>query len=102
MLRKNVLLFVFGFLFYFLGFLVSSTNPVNAQIFIFQQYSKQETHECSCWCGASMRIICEVSFCGPGLIPNCKTMFRDDCSDSGFGGPCEDFITWCDALCEPR
>lgn len=99
---KNVLCGVFGLLFYVLGFLVASSNPGNAQIFTFQQYQEVQNHECECWCGASLKIICEVKFCGLGVTPSCKTMFSDECSDSGFGGPCQDFITWCDAMCEPR
>ncbi len=89
-----------GVLFYILGFFMSSASPIDAQTLTLQQRYTNKSYECKCWCGYSVQVVCKVALCAPGLIPNCHTMFQDDCSDSGFGGQCGDFYTWCDALCE--
>lgn len=99
---RSILFSGFGVLFFFLGGWLASSGPASAQLLTLQQFETVKSYDCNCWCGGGIRVICEFEFCAPSLIPSCSKMFRDDCSDSGFGGQCSDFYTWCDAACETR
>ncbi|CAM2010353.1 hypothetical protein APED_27080 [Acanthopleuribacter pedis] len=60
-----------------------------------------KTYLCHCNC-VTIEIRCNQYTCDMrDYNQPCRYMFRDDCTDSGFGDPCYNAFQMCEVLCAP-